>query len=66
MKANHKAKSFYSVHPSIKVIFCPKVADQSAFSDQASEVQNLVAQMVLKGRKRGRPSKREEIYEEAA
>lgn len=66
MSAGRKANPLYVVSENIPVIFHPIPESTTEFQKRREEVQELIAQMILLGRKKGRPSKQEVLHEEAA
>lgn len=50
----------------IKVELIPSLESDEAFSNRTHEVQQIIKRVILIARKRGRPSMKEEEYEQAA
>ncbi len=50
----------------LAVYFFPVPESSVEFLKRKEEVQEMIAQMILLGRKKGRPSKKEDSHEEAA
>lgn len=50
----------------IEVILIPKVESDAAFDERTQEVQEILKKVLLLARKKGRPSRKEEDYEQAA
>ena len=66
MSTCHNRKvTFDSMEP-FRIIFCPVAESSEAFQKRRDEVQSIMIRMILLGRKKGRPSAKEEEYEKAA
>lgn len=50
----------------IRLIYCPTAEPTDLFQKRLSDVQTILVRMIMIGRKKGRPSAKEVIYEEAA
>lgn len=66
MSAGRKPNPQYIISQDIPIIFRPLPEPSIAFQKRKEEVQELIAQMILLGRKKGRPSRKEDLHEEAA
>jgi hypothetical protein len=66
MSSGRKPNPLYVVPVDIPVIFHPLPESAADFLKRKEELQELIARMILLGRKKGRPSTKEESYEEAA
>lgn len=66
MNRGRKADPLYMVNPDLPVHLIPTPEPASEFRQRRDEVQKIIVQILLLGKKRGRPAKREEIHEEAA
>jgi hypothetical protein len=66
MKRGRRPNPEYDVPEDLKVILCPVPESHAEFQKRKNEVQTMIAKIILLGKKRGRPSYKEETYEEVA
>lgn len=66
MSAHHGRKVNIDSSESCRIIYCPVAESSEAFQKRRDEVQSIMVRMILLGRKKGRPSTKEEEYEKAA
>lgn len=66
MSAGRKPNPFYIVDPSLPVNLIPRPESSDEFQKRREEVQDMIVRILLTGKKRGRPSKKEEYIENAA
>lgn len=50
----------------IEVVLIPKVESDASFEERTQEVQEILKKVLLLARKKGRPSRKEDEYEQAA
>lgn len=66
MSAGRKPNPFYIVDSSLPVNLIPTPEPSDEFQKRREEVQDMIVRILLTGKKRGRPSKKEEYIENAA
>lgn len=66
MTRSRKSKFPTDIVNDIKIIFHPHFEKTEEFEKRTQEVQEMLIKIILLARKRGRPSTKEEAYEEAA
>lgn len=66
MSAGRKPNPFYLVDSSLPVNLIPTPEPSDEFQKRREEVQDMIVRILLTGKKRGRPSKKEEYIENAA
>lgn len=66
MPSGRRRDSMSLVRDDIDVVLIPKIESGMDFENRTQEVQEIIRKMILLAGKRGRPSKKEEEYEEAA
>lgn len=66
MTRGRKPDPFSSVADDIEIVLIPKIESASEFEERTQEVQEILKKIILLSGKRGRPSKKEDDYEQAA
>lgn len=66
MSTGRKPNPFYIVDANIPVNLIPTPESSDEFQKRRDEVQDMIVRILLTGKKRGRPSKKEEYNENAA
>lgn len=66
MKAKREYAHTEEIPENLVMLFRPLPEPSSEFVKRKEEVQEMMAQMILFGRKKGRPSQKEGLYEKAA
>ena len=66
MSRERKPKHSTEVPADLKIIFQPHFESVDEFEKRTIEVQEMLTKIILLAGKRGRPSLKEEVYEEAA
>ncbi len=66
MSSSIQPNSLVEHSEDIRLIYRPTAEPTELFQKRFDDVQSILARMILIGRKKGRPSSKEVIYEEAA
>lgn len=66
MSTGRKPNPFYIVDVDLPVNLIPTPESSDEFQKRREEVQDIIVRVLLAGKKRGRPSKKEEYNEDAA